>query len=417
VTPVRRLLLAFTLCSAAGAARAEPPLIRAIEFRGNEITQPRVMLREMVVQVGDRAHPQRIERSRQAILDLGLFRSVDVEQTPAEDGVHLTFVVREKWYVLPLPRLEASSDREFGYGLQMRWDNVWGLNHSASAVGIRRELKESDREAQSSFSASYFWPFVADTPYSLSLFGAHVAQDSLHQGQPFGETINVAQALVRRRYADGPASQGWTVGGGLLWRNQDTSGGFAPPRDGRSTAAVGTLSYRDLRFRVYSEEGHVFSSRYEIAGDGLFSDFGYSQLTGGYARFWPLGETPHQTVHVRASAGTFHGGPSRRRNRFSLGGSSTLRGYRNDFAEGNFFYYISGEYLHPVHWKWLRALALVEMGSARRDVHGRDLRDAYLSVGLGARLRFTWFVNFEFETGVAWPLVEGGGARLFAGAV
>ncbi len=77
-SPALRCGLALFLLLAIGSAAAVPPVvkpppIRDIRFEGNRVTSDRVMLREMVVAVGDPADPARIERSRQAIQDLTLF--------------------------------------------------------------------------------------------------------------------------------------------------------------------------------------------------------------------------------------------------------------------------------------------------------------------------------------------------------
>ena len=91
-----RLARVLALCAAAVAsAHAEPapPVIREIEFRGNETTRPVTMLREMSLHVGDPADAREIERSRQGVQDLGLFRSVDADLEPGEGGVRLVVKV------------------------------------------------------------------------------------------------------------------------------------------------------------------------------------------------------------------------------------------------------------------------------------------------------------------------------------
>lgn len=88
---------------------AWPPLA-SIRFEGNEVTREHVLLREMSVVPGDPADPVLIERSRQAILDLGLFRQVETQEEATPDGVALIVRVREKRCLLPIPRLDTSSD-------------------------------------------------------------------------------------------------------------------------------------------------------------------------------------------------------------------------------------------------------------------------------------------------------------------
>ena len=82
------LALAALALGAAGGAQAQedapapvssPVVIREIEFRGNDTTQPGTMLREMHLQVGDTVSARESEHSRQGVQDLGLFRSVTAQ--------------------------------------------------------------------------------------------------------------------------------------------------------------------------------------------------------------------------------------------------------------------------------------------------------------------------------------------------
>ncbi|HJX18976.1 MAG TPA: POTRA domain-containing protein, partial [Acidiferrobacterales bacterium] len=73
----------------AGGASAD--IISAIEFSGNRVTNPKILRYEILVKEGDIADPALIERSRQAIMDLGLFVSVDASVERRDDGTVLRF--------------------------------------------------------------------------------------------------------------------------------------------------------------------------------------------------------------------------------------------------------------------------------------------------------------------------------------
>jgi outer membrane protein assembly factor BamA len=401
------------------AASASWPTIRAIEFSGNNTTRPVTMLRELVVHVGDPADPTKIEQSRQAVLDLGLFRAVDVSQRPYEDGVVLTFTVREKWYVLPLPRVDANAEGEYAYGGQLRWNNLFGLNQTLQLQVLERKLKEPGRSGQFSYGASYSIPFVDLGRSGLFFSGGHAVQDSIDAaGNHYGETFDSAQGLWTYSLSPASLSHGWSVGAGLLWQRENTAGQFAPAPQGRTTALVAYEAYNDLRYLVYSEQGTLFGARQEYAVDGLAADYGYSRYTADYFRAWHLGSTPHQNLQFLADAGAYLGGPaSRPHNAFGLGGSSRLRGYDKDFVQGDAAWYLSGEYLRPLHWNWLRLLFVAETGSAYPRLGETGGRAVYASLGLGLRLRIVWLVNVEVEGGIAMPLVDGHRLRVFAGSV
>jgi len=423
------LWLALVPTLAQGAADAPPPpvpaepppLIREIVFKGNKTTEPKVMLREMDVRVGDPADPVRIERARQGIQDLGLFRSVRVESTPLDGGVRLTYRVKEKIYVLPLPRVDANSDGGYSYGMSLRLDNIGGRNHSMRGHWERRKSAEGSEDAherglKESYYLAYTAPYLFDTVWDLDVVAQH--QDApVVKPIEYGETYDLFALALRRKISDDLGSQGWYAGGGLLWKNEDTSGVAAPEPYGMATALVGLASHRDLHYRTYSDEGQTYGGRVEVATEGWASDYHYTQWTVGYARYFAVGDTPHQTVHFLTSVGARHGGPQRDDvEAFSLGGSAGLRGFEPETAEGDFAYTVTGEFLRPMFRNSIRGLVLLEAGNAFLEPGDLDFDRVLVSAGLGVRVRIQAFVNLDLEIGWAWPL-NGGSGRAFASKV
>jgi len=416
-------LLGLLLPLAVAAATTQPLAAQApaaatvtrISVVGNEVTQTRVILRELALRVGEPLTPAALANSRQAVQDLGLFRSVRIEQEPDGDGVAVVVHVEEKRFLLPIPRLDGNSDGDYSYGAQIRWSNVFGLNHRMVAYVEQGEIEsEQDRDRERSARISYNAPYLFDSPYSLGLFLDHTEQQSNDRDDnPFDETFNRVQVLATYDFRNTRPRRGWVLGGGMYWQEQSASGPFAPPDDGMATAAVATADFANLRFNLYSQTGQAFSARLEAASDSFASDYSYERLDMSFRDFRRFGEREHQTVHLLAAGGVLSGGP-RSRNAYSLGGSSRMRGYDRDAIEGDTFWYLSGEYLRPLRWDWLRLLANVEVGGARRNVFGERNRDAYASIGLGLRARITWFVDIELEAGIAVPLVDGDGPRFFA---
>ena len=394
------------------------PRVAAIRFTGNDTTRESVLRREMTIAPGDPADPAELANSRQAILDLGLFRSVDLSTEPAEGGVVVVVAVDEKWYVLPIPRADASSDGDYGYGVQLRWSNVLGRNHTLNAYAEQSEYEEErDREDERRLRVSYAAPYVFGSRYELRSRLEYLERGALDpQQRPYDETFRRAELLAVRDFTTDRPRRGWVFGAGLYYDDQTTGGAFAPPPDGEALAAVATARWDDLRFHVYSETGRRFDVRTELASSGAVSDYGYTRTTARGFESRAIGGREHQTLHLLASGGVVTGGP-RSRNNFSLGGSGRLRGYETDFVEGDRYYYVAAEYLRPIRWDWLRLLVLAEVGGARRNVFGTATADGspYASIGLGLRLRFVRFVDVEIELGVAYPLRGGDGARFFAG--
>ncbi|MGQ0619022.1 MAG: POTRA domain-containing protein [Panacagrimonas sp.] len=402
------------------AAAEERPLIREIAYEGNAITEPLTMQRELVIAVGDPADPNRIERSRQAIQDLGLFREVTVREEPInDDGVRLVFTLREKWYVIPLPRVEANSDGDTGYGGQLRWNNLWGLNHRLELLAVQRDFKREDKDSSTNFFTNYNIPFLGQSRNALNISASYNEQDSTsEEGFNYRERSQRLAFVFSRALTDGPASQGWKAGGGLAWQDQQAFGDNAPATFGTAIGPVASLSFNDLHDHLYSETGESFATSVALAVDGLGSDYGYVSHFTRYHYERAVGRRDHQTLRAAVELGGYHGGPSSRDpDAFEFGGSTKLRGYDREIIDGDIAYYASLDYLRPLNWNWLRGLATLEVGSALNEIDHPGGRLLYASVGAGLTFRVTWLVNVNFEIGVAYPLVEGDGLRFFARAL
>lgn len=393
------------------------PEVAQLRFEGNRVTREETLRREIALAEGDAADPAAIEAGRQAILDLELFREADARTEARADGrVDVVYRVHEKRYVLPVPRVNTSSDADLSYGAQLRWSNVWGLGHRLDAVFERGDFPE-DRRRREEQSASFTYeaPFLVADRYDLRLSAGRLERVTPRAGGEFDETFRRFEALVADDRRTGRPRNGWLFGTGVLLQDQQAFGDLAPPSDGRTTALVGLASFRDLRYHVYSETGRRLDLRLDAAAADWGSDYSYGKATLNYFDSSALGDVgTHHTLHWLVSAGNVAGGRGSR-NEFGLGGSGRLRGYESDFVQGNRYYYGAVEYLRPIGWDWLRLFVTAEVGGADDDIEGVADGRPYASIGIGVRVRLTWFVDVEFEAGIARPLVDGEGARFFAG--
>lgn len=421
---LRGAVLALALGAAPGLEASEPaPVIREIAFRGNEVTQPKTMLREMVVAVGDRADPDAIERSRQGVQDLGLFRRVEVFTEPVDGGVRLVFTVKEKLYILPLPRADASSDGGYGYGAQLRWDNVWGLNHTFNPYFERRQPSEGSadpekRGVQTRAQLRYTAPFVFDSENSLYLALGYFKTP--YQA-PIQYTQEQSQALVllSRKLTGGHGSQGWIASSGLRWTNEENSEsmpGVIPPRAaGQAYSLVAGARYRDLHFNVYSDEGLSGGFAVEGASTGLGSDYDFTAWGADFARYWYVGDTEHQNLDLLFTVAGRHD-KFTEKTAFAIGGVETVRGFEPETGKGDLYYRASVEFLRPVYRRSVRALFVLDAANAFVEPNDFNLHKVYVSAGLGVRVRIQAFVALDLELGIAWPL-NGGPPRAFASKV
>jgi outer membrane protein assembly factor BamA len=424
----RNVALALVLCAASAHAQEgrvkqlsspePPPVVREIVFVGNETTQERTMLREMPIKVGDRADIDRIEESRQGVQDLGLFRSVDADIEPVDGGVRLIITVKEKFYILPLPRADASSDGGYGYGAQLRWNNLWGLNHSFNPYFERRQPSEGEddpeeRGVQTRTQLRYSAPFIFDTKYGAALSAGYFKTPYLAPVRYDSVDTFFSVALLRK-ISEGKSSQGWTAQAGLHWSEEVNSGQSPVPDRGHALSLSTGLSYRDLHFNVYSDEGVAYGFDVQNATEAVVSDYAFTRYSASAAWFLPVGTTPHQNLNFLVEASARHDGSGEAfDDSYAIGGVETARGFEPETAKGDAYYAASIEFLRPVLRKSIRGLVVVDVANAFDEPGDVNFDKAYVSAGVGLRIRFQAFVAFDLELGIAWP-VNGGGPRLFA---
>ena len=208
----------------AAPAKEVSGVITAIEFTGNKVTRAQILRQEMQIKEGDVADPVYIELSRQAIMDLGLFTSVRAYVEPRAEGVLLRIAVKEKHFILPVPKLNRDDDNKFSYGAEFSFDNLAGLNQK---LKIRYETEESDEVPDEKIDTnlvSYSYPRVNGSAWTL---GAEVSQTHapvrdpalgialVHKRDAWTASVQASRWLVE----SGP-SQGWQFGTGLVWRWQ-----------------------------------------------------------------------------------------------------------------------------------------------------------------------------------------------------
>lgn len=420
--PQRALVMLILAILAPGAAAQRcaggqvPVEIAAIRFEGDRVTLRSTFMQELDFAEGDIVCPERIAAGRQAILDLRLFRKVHAETEVVAPGrVAVTYHVDERWYVLPVPRIDASSDAEFGYGVKLTWNNVAGLNHRLKLNAVRRELKERTTDDETIVNGSYLWRRFAGSANNVVIAGEHREESAIDRGRAFEEREDSFGIGVSRQLTSLRTGQGWSARARLGWRYGTKVGQDPPPDDGLLTVFGVGAAYRDLHSDVYSERGVDASVSLGTQVPGL-SDYDQFLVVGEIARLLPVGSRAHQTVILIAEAGSYHGGPEARRNdHFQLGGAEAMRGYEQETAEGDTYWRVAAEYLRPLRWDWLRGLVVLEVGDTVRSSFDDRETPMLASLGLGLRIRFTWFVDAEIEFGAALPLVDGEGARFFAG--
>jgi outer membrane protein assembly factor BamA len=400
----------------AGEAEAPAPpavasadVIREIRFVGNNTTRPQIFLQEMKIQVGDPVDRDRIELSRQAIMDLGLYKSVEARIIPGDDGSVLEIIVKEKYYILPIPKADYNEDtHRVAFGAQLRLDNLRGLNQQLK-VTYEPDSADDPNLKTTTSSLQYVYPRVlgSHTDLDMNMSRTYTPAEetvngnvSVYEIQGSYANLNVSRWIVR----DSP-TVGWRAGTGLVWNKRvvDVYQGERPElREGTGVGVVLSVTRTEVRDLLFSRSGREYGYAGEYGAPFLGSDSDYVRHLVFFRSYTPVLNRPHRNLNVQLQLGMatepVFGSPA-----FTLGGSRSLRGYPRASVAGNAFVLANVEYLTPLFDRnELRGVLFADVGNAYPSNSELDFSGLKTSLGVGMRWKLKSFVNIDMRIDCAY---------------
>lgn len=390
-------------------------IITEIRFVGNRITRERILRQEMVVGEGDIATPLLIERSRQAIMDLGLFTSVHAWLEPhPEHGSTLVVQVKEKFYILPVPKLNRDDENNVSVGAELTVDNLAGLNQQ---LKLRYESEKADELVSDgdlvTWAFGYSYPRVAGSAWVFTTdvdqltTPAEVVDGGVVTSLYDRETWTVSAQASRWVNVGGP-SRGWQVGSGLVWRRNSFE-----YRSGAATEtffeqnAVGIsaqLQYLDVRDYLYSRSGWQYGYIAEFGEPAIGADQHYTRHEFFYRRFILIPGRRHTNLDVQWKLGLSSGEIFTGEDyAYALGGNKSLRGFDTGAFTGNAYTLLNIQYLQPLFgYDAFRGVVFLDAGNTylrNTTVHPVDLK---WDAGIGLRVRVKSLVKIDLRVDAAY---------------
>ena len=402
-------------------AAQDSALIDQIRFRGNKVTKESVMRQEMVVSPGDPLDPDKIEKSRQAIMNLGLFKSVKADVLQEEGANILLITVDERYYILPLPLLDARlEEEEYSYGVELRHDNLVGLNQRLKLTYEHKNSVDSDIPMRKEASLNYSYPRIDGTLNNLAISGKVIREDlqvresDLVTGSYRLDSRSVGFRFSRWLDAES-ISEGWLLGGGMAVaqqvyaRQKDSAESY---EDSQALEFNAGLDYDDVQEYPYHKEGSAYGYGFSVALPPIGSDYSYFRHRFYHRNYYALKSRDanlNTQLKLGLATGSSFGSPA-----FSLGGGSSLRGYESDVAVGNAMLQLNAEYhRHMSGYRQLRGVVFMDVGNAWPGVMEVNLGKLLSSAGLGLRWRVQSFVDVTLRIDAAYAL-ETGATKVYA---
>ncbi|MEN8170534.1 MAG: BamA/TamA family outer membrane protein [Pseudomonadota bacterium] len=393
--------------------------ISEIYFEGNEVTQDRVLRQELLVHEGEEADAKLIEDSRQAMMNLGLFKSVTSRLEEGDNGSHLIFTLEERYFFLPIPLVGARAKNgnvadglgSINYGLELRLDNVMGLNQRLKLKYEKEDFEDAGSTASRETSIKYDIPRLIDTPYLLNM---QVKQVQLETEEV---DLDVVIGSYRREEMSGgfylsrwlkteSIGHGWMAGGGLnvaTLEYSDRVGTATSYSDAQTIALSLGLSYTDIQEHPYHREGETYGYSISVASTQLGSDNGFTHHGLFYRSYRPV-QFADSNINTQVRLNVANGVGTT----YSVGNSALLRGYDNDYATGNAMLLMNLEYhQHLSGYRQLRGVVFVDVGNAWASMADMDLGNMPTGVGMGLRWRVQSFVDVTLRMDYARSLDSG----------
>lgn len=408
---LKSLLTLIIMCLVSSAVFAAEGNIDEIRFSGNKVTRESVMRQEMLVKEGDPLNPVKIEHSRQAIMNLGLFKQVKSEILQEESANVLLITVEERFYILPLPLLDARlEEEELSYGIELRHDNLLGLNQRLKLTYEHKKSADGEIPTRKESGLNYAYPRILGSSQNLAITG-NILREEKHElendtviGRYRLDTRGLAFRVSRWLGPDA-ISRGWLLGGGMGVIQQIYSrqhGTAETYNDSQALDLNGGLGYSAIEEYPYRREGAAYGAGLSVSLPDMGSDYSYNRLTLYHRNYHTLDlidASLHTQIKLGVANGSSFGNPA-----FSVGGGDSLRGYESDFVRGNALLQLNAEYHHHLSgYRQLRGVVFVDAGNSWPGGTEMDGK-LYPSTGLGLRWRVQSFVDLTLRIDAAYAV-------------
>jgi outer membrane protein assembly factor BamA len=397
------LLLWLCSCFVHGAA-----VINSIRYEGNDVSQMAMLNREIFIAEGDMFDESRVEKSRQAIMDLGLYKSVSYRVEAAADAVasgdtssvDVVFSLSEKYYVLIIPRARID-DEDKKVGLQLLWNNVWGMNHEMELLYENRGRELG--VVQKRELLRYDYPNINNSPYSLYVEMNAINEVDTSEIEALDRQDKILRLAGSRWLNDQGRNRGWFAGGNVLLQHRRNQLIVDRSVDYTDAVVLGLdIGYDNASNYEYNRGGKVYGYTLDWSHDSLGSDSEFTKHVIYYRSYYRFDSRPLSNLNVQTRLGHSNNdilGDTA----FGLGGSSDLRGYENDRFNGNTMLLTNIEYVFPYEsHPLLRYVTFIDLGNTYDELSDIFHRQLHVGVGVGLRWKIKSFVRVDLRADIGY---------------
>lgn len=423
--------------------------IGEIRLEGNEITQDKVILRELTVAPGEWADMREVRRSVARLNALGYFEPrfgvQGPEWKPTRHPTVKNMVLKFKEGRTGHLRMAVGVGSDTGLtGLLSITKENFDLTDlpkepgdiftggAFSGGGQRLSLSIQPGTRVSNYQLSFYEPHAFDTPWGFdaAVFRNRRNFDTFDSDR-FGTRFSVTRRLDRDLEID-DIFRSTTA---YRWEVIDLSDGIAgsdksQPQDPLREDQILRINSLEQRFRYMAWDDPLLTTRGWQAdislrnAGGIFggnTDFNKVVTSGEFG--FPIYTSPARAIHVLGVRGQLGWSEEYGDSdfvplveRFFLGGTETLRGFdyqgvgprdfNGDPVGGQMMWATSVEYRFPIVKRFLRGVFFWDSGALGRKWGDDEFDKVRHSVGFGFRITLPMFGNRPFALDFGFPVVE-----------
>lgn len=306
----------------------ERSTVAAVRFEGIGHTDTSVALRTARLQAGGAFREEDLAAARRRLAGAGLFSEVGEPVVRRRGGGAVEVVI-------PVTENKRPNAFQGAFGFSQKENGDYRLNGSAlldlrNIAGTGRGARFdwlNDGEDYSRIELAYLEPFLLGSPLRLRVELGQVIQDTIYTWHTGGA------------YVTWPVAGSWAVtAGAAVDRNVPGEGILDRSLRQRYRLGVERIGERTM-LRLHVEGAH--KRNHFVSGDEVSE----GQFLGRIDLSGPAPIGGGRVVHFRCFAeGVFASGAIEPAERYSLGGATTLRGYRENQFRGERIAFLSAEY-------------------------------------------------------------------------
>ncbi len=365
-------------------------ILEGIQIKGNDKTKNYVITREMKLKPGEPFNVKDARRSMQRVYNLGYFEDVNMKLNSGREPnsvVLETSVVEQKTGTFAIGGGYSEDDGMFGI-IELGDNNFRG---TGDKVKIHWEFGGTSN-ANHEFSYTKPWLDSKQTSLGFSVYNMtnqytdyyddgdeKATYDKKRKGIEI--TLSRPQSEYIRNYITLKHRDDIYVGpveGEQPQWYEDNPGDKV--NNFGVTNSITLMHVLDSRDNIYNPtEGKRYSLSAEFAGFG--GDFDFNKYTAEGRQYFKVGKD--HVIATRLTVG-YADGKMPDSGRFAVGGSDTLRGYKDEQFKGDKMVAATVEYRFPVAKK-VQGVVFTDVGKAWED-EGYKLSDLEASIGVGVRV-------------------------------